>query len=54
MVKIQSCKTQGHKSQEKQKNIKSKTETKELVPRDFLKQYKFTIAFENASHVGYT
>ena len=36
------------------KNIKSKTETKEHVPRDFLKQYKFTIAFENASHIGYT
>jgi len=42
------------KTVEVDKNIKSKTETKELVPRDFLKQYKFTIAFENASHVGYT
>ena len=36
------------------KDKKSKGETKEYVARDFLAQYKFTIAFENASHVGYT
>jgi len=36
------------------RDVKSKTETKGLVPVDFLKQYKFTIAFENASHAGYT
>ena len=42
------------KTVEINKDIKSKTETKELVPNDFLAQYKFTIAFENASRVGYT
>ena len=35
-------------------DIKSKGETKEHVERDFLGQYKFIIAFENASNVGYT
>lgn len=33
---------------------KSKKETRGYIPLEFLEQYKFTIAFENASHVGYT
>lgn len=33
---------------------KSKKETRGYIPQEFLKQYKFTIAFENASHPGYT
>jgi len=33
---------------------KPKKATKEYTERDFLAQYKFTIAFENASHIGYT
>lgn len=33
---------------------KSKKETRGYVPIEFLKQYKFVITFENASHVGYT
>ena len=36
------------------KDIKSKGETKGHVSTKFLEPYKFTIAFENASHVGYT
>lgn len=36
------------------KDIKSKGEIKEYVENSFLAQYKFTIAFENSSHVGYT
>ena len=39
---------------EENKDIKLKGETKEYVSREFLSQYKFTISFENASHVGYT
>ena len=35
------------------KDIKSKKETKEHIERDFLGQYKFIIAFENASREGY-
>ncbi|MFH1325761.1 MAG: glycosyltransferase family 10 [archaeon] len=33
---------------------KSKKETRRYIPEGFLKQYKFIIAFENASHRGYT
>tara|TARA_Y100000310_G_scaffold167546_2_gene167411 strand:+ start:51288 stop:52427 length:1140 start_codon:yes stop_codon:yes gene_type:complete len=36
------------------KDIKSKGETKEHIERNFLEQYKFIIAFENASNIGYT
>tara|TARA_Y100000310_G_C20636720_1_gene791563 strand:+ start:313 stop:1425 length:1113 start_codon:yes stop_codon:yes gene_type:complete len=36
------------------KEKKSKTETKEYVAKDFLEEYKFTIAFENTSKTGYT
>ena len=36
------------------KDIKSKGETKEHVSPKFLEPYKFTIAFENSSHIGYT
>lgn len=32
----------------------SKKETRGYLPKGFLRSYKFTIAFENASHPGYT
>jgi len=42
------------KDYEKEKGKKSKKETRRYLPEGFLEQYKFIIAFENASHVGYT
>jgi len=33
---------------------KSKKEVRGYIPIEFLEQYKFTITFENASHIGYT
>lgn len=35
-------------------DVRLKKATKKFVPGDFLKQYKFIIAFENASRAGYT
>jgi len=42
------------KAVEVDRDIKSKKATKEYVQRDLLNQYKFIIAFENASQIGYT